>query len=128
MNDRHYYGDRTLACFLKKNRLVFVTYRFDSIPEMNFETEIKVDEKKLDQYFWVYYGYSRDLRQTSIYIKFADGSEIKKTVKNIRHVNPTFFQIYVGTDRFFRNGKAWNGSFKDVFVVFGKGAFTEDKA
>jgi hypothetical protein len=48
MNDRHYYGDRTLACFLKKNRLVFVTYRFDSIPEMNFETEIKVDEKKLD--------------------------------------------------------------------------------
>jgi hypothetical protein len=62
MNDKHYYGDRTLACFLAKNTLKFVTYRFDAIPEMNFITDIKVDESKMNKYFWVYFGYSRELR------------------------------------------------------------------
>lgn len=44
-NDKYYYGDRTLACFLKNgNKLSFATYRFDSSPETNFVTDIKVTE------------------------------------------------------------------------------------
>lgn len=62
MNDKYYYGDRTLACFLMKNKLRFATYRFDAVPTSNFLVDIKVDENKLLQGFWVYFAYSRDLK------------------------------------------------------------------
>lgn len=62
MNDKHYYGDRVLACFLMKNKLRFATYRFDTVPETNFVVDVKVDEELIKKYFWVYFGYSRELR------------------------------------------------------------------
>lgn len=95
---------------------------------MNFATDITVDEKLLEDWFTVYFGYDRNARQAFIYIKFANGKEETKLVKNIRHVNPTFFQMFIGSDRFYRKGHAWNGSLKEVFAIFGKGAFTNDPA
>lgn len=128
LNDDKYAGDQTLALFIREGKLSFGTYRFDTTPDLNSKIELAVDEANIEnKYFWVYVGYSKNSKQIYIRVKFSDGSVIDKLVDGIRHINPSFFQFYLGGDPIYKGGKAFNGQLKEFYIAFGKGAFSAEK-
>jgi len=48
---------------------------------------------------------------------------LEKLVDGVRHLNPYFFQFYLGSDPFYKAGKAFNGMTKGFYGGFGIGAF-----
>lgn len=62
----------------------------------------------MEKWFWVYMGYSSDLKKLFVYVKFA--TEEKTLIfSNIWHEVPRYMGVYVGKDPYYA---AFNGELK----------------
>jgi len=58
MGDDVNMGDRTLAVWIGDGYLHYATYNLNFPPNPNLWNNIPYNEKNLERWFWIYYGYS----------------------------------------------------------------------
>ena len=72
------------------------------------------------QWFFVYNGYSSELKKYVSYVQFEDGAVSFFVLPNIVHSPSNYFGFNIGVDQFY---PAWQGEYKYWSVQFGPQSF-----
>lgn len=96
-------GDRTLACWVEKEGLVFATYNlgFDQPSVLSLEEFVPIEDiqSELQQWHFIYFGYKYETKKALAYVKFQSREHLV-LFNDVWHVQSRFFGVSLGRDRF----------------------------